>query len=77
MPPKKKGISEPEVIVPNGDAAAGRAIFDANCSACHSIEPIDVKTASAPVLGGVYGRLAGQTEFKYSSAVKKSGITWN
>lgn len=38
MPPKKKAIKEPKVDVPEGDASAGRGVFDAKCSACHAFE---------------------------------------
>lgn len=38
MPPKKKGFAEPKIDVPEGDATNGRAIFDANCSACHALD---------------------------------------
>eukprot|EP01017_Pseudomicrothorax_dubius_P001599 TRINITY_DN0_c565_g1_i3.p1 TRINITY_DN0_c565_g1~~TRINITY_DN0_c565_g1_i3.p1 ORF type:complete len:118 (+),score=33.65 TRINITY_DN0_c565_g1_i3:44-397(+) len=76
MPPKK-GIPEPTVTVPDGDAAAGREVFDQHCAACHAMEGADEKSASAPNLGGVVGRKAGQGVFKYSSAMKGSGIIWS
>ncbi len=57
-------------------AGAGRAIFDQQCSACHALEG-DSKGATAPMLGGVVGRAAGATEFKYSNSLKKSGIVWS
>ena len=49
MPPKKSK-PEPDVVVPEGDATNGRAIFDQHCAACHALEG-DNKTASAPTLG--------------------------
>merc|ERR1712080_242822 len=77
MPPKKsKEKPEPKVTVPDGDPSAGRDIFDANCAACHALEG-DPKTASAPILGGVFGRKAGTTGFAYSKAMKNSGVTWS
>ncbi|KAL4430222.1 hypothetical protein ABPG74_014781 [Tetrahymena malaccensis] len=72
MPPKK-GPKEPEVNVPEGDASAGRDIFDANCSACHAIEG---DSTAAPVLGGIVGRKAGAEKFAYSKSMKNSGIVW-
>ena len=75
MPPSKKGIPEPNIDVPNGDAGAGRAVFDNHCGACHAFDG-DEKTAAAPILAGLLGRAAGSTGFKYSNAMKKSGITW-
>lgn len=38
MPPKKKEIKEPDVVVPAGDATLGKALFTEQCSACHAIE---------------------------------------
>eukprot|EP01016_Furgasonia_blochmanni_P019705 TRINITY_DN219_c0_g1_i3.p2 TRINITY_DN219_c0_g1~~TRINITY_DN219_c0_g1_i3.p2 ORF type:complete len:181 (-),score=35.56 TRINITY_DN219_c0_g1_i3:105-647(-) len=76
MPPKPKEKPEPNVTVPDGDSSAGREIFDQHCAACHSMEGGDDKNASAPSLGGVVGRKAGSTGFKYSGAMKNSGITW-
>jgi cytochrome c2 len=38
MPPKTKVIPEPVVNVPEGDVAKGKALFDEQCSACHSME---------------------------------------
>ena len=40
MPPKKKTLPEPKVDVPNGDAGAGRELFDQHCSACHALEGV-------------------------------------
>jgi cytochrome c len=37
----------------------------------------DNKTAAAPSLGGVIGRVAGSTTFKYSGSMKKAGFTWS
>ncbi|CAD8102135.1 unnamed protein product [Paramecium primaurelia] len=74
MPPKKT-IAEPNVTVPNGDAAKGRDIFDQQCAACHAFEGDD-KTASAPTLGGLVGRKAGSTQFPYSKGMKSAGFNW-
>ncbi len=58
-----------------GDAAAGEKVF-AKCKACHTVE--EGKNRVGPSLHGVVGRAAGAVEgFKYSSAMKESGITWN
>lgn len=34
---KKKQIKEPDVTLPNGDAALGKAVFEENCGACHAL----------------------------------------
>ncbi len=57
------------------DVAAGKNAFQ-ECVACHSIKPGE--NLLGPSLAGVYRRQAGTVEgFRYSSALKKSGITWD
>ena len=47
------------------------------CRACHSLER-NVKDAVGPDLHGVFGRKAASLEdFRYSPALKRSGITWS
>src|SRR5206468_496057 len=56
------------------DASAGKAVF-AQCAACHTV---DGKNGFGPSLKGVVGRTAGTaTGFHYSSAMTKSGATWD
>ena len=58
------------------DADAGKKIFK-KCFACHSVGP-GAKNKVGPHLNGVIGRPAGSAEgFKYSKAMKGSGITWD
>ncbi|MBK9077825.1 MAG: cytochrome c family protein [Hyphomicrobium sp.] len=58
------------------DAEAGKAVFG-KCKACHQTGP-GAKNAVGPHLDGVVGRAAGAAEgFKYSDALKNSGITWD
>ena len=57
-----------------GDAARGEQRF-VECAACHSVER-GVNNVG-PTLAGVFGRKAGAlAEFRYSAAMRKSGITW-
>jgi len=58
----------------SGDAEAGKRVF-AVCRSCHSA---DVgRNGLGPSLAGVVGREAGTIEgFKYSDAIKASGVTW-
>ena len=58
-----------------GDAKAGEALFKQRCVVCHSGTP-GHPSMLAPDLHGVAGRKAGSTGFAYSSALKKSGLTW-
>lgn len=61
-----------------GDVARGAAVFKAQCAACHLAKPTDTSPPIGPQLHGVVGRKAGSWDhFKYTDAMKKSGITWN
>jgi cytochrome c len=58
----------------DGDPARGEQRF-ADCVACHSTER-DVNGVG-PSLYGVFERKAGDlTDFRYSPALRRSGITW-
>ena len=58
------------------DADAGKKIFK-KCAPCHSVGP-GAKKKVGPQLNGLVGRAAGAAEgFKYSNAMKDSGITWD
>jgi cytochrome c2 len=61
---------------PSPDAQQGRAVFQTNCSICHTIQPN--RTLIGPSLFGVVNRPAGQEPgFHYSDANKHSGLTWD
>ena len=58
------------------DPEAGKKIFK-KCAACHGVGP-GAKNKVGPQLNGLSGRAAGSAEsFKYSKAMKNSGITWD
>jgi cytochrome c len=58
-----------------GNAGQGRAVFNAQCSACHSLKPN--QTILGPSLFGVVGRPAGTLKgFAYSAAMKGARWTW-
>ncbi len=58
-----------------GDPAKGEKVFK-KCKACHSLEA--GKKKIGPSLNGIFGKPAGTTEgFKFSKAMKESGITWD
>ncbi len=51
----------------------GRPLFNARCGGCHALD----RDKEGPRLRGVYGRTAGSIgTFRYSSALKASGLTW-
>jgi cytochrome c len=56
-----------------GDAVRGEKKFE-DCVACHSLDR-DAQSVG-PSLYGVFGRKAGTADFRYSPAMKRSGITW-
>jgi cytochrome c len=56
------------------DRARGQKLFE-DCRACHATER--GAQGVGPDLHGVFGRQAGVLEnFRYSPALKRSGITW-
>jgi cytochrome c len=55
-------------------ASKGMAIYQAKCSACHSVDESRVGPAHA----GVFGRRAGKTaDYEYSEALAQSKVVWN
>ena len=59
----------------DGDADKGKKVFN-KCKACHSLEA--GKNKIGPSLHGIFGRKSGsEAGYKYSSAMKNSGITWS
>jgi cytochrome c len=59
----------------DGDAARGAKRFE-ECVACHALEK--GKESVGPDLHGVFGRKAAQAaDFRYSPALKRSGMVWS
>ena len=57
-----------------GDPAKGERIFK-KCAICHVLE--GNKKKPGPSLAGIFGRQAGTFDgFRFSKAMKESGITW-
>jgi cytochrome c len=57
-----------------GDTVRGEAKFQ-DCAACHKLEA-GVNNVG-PSLHGIFARKAGEiVDFRYSPAMKRSGITW-
>ena len=58
-----------------GDAAKGKKVFK-KCKACHSIKAGKKKVG--PSMFGVVGRKAGTAQgYRFSKAMKGSGLTWD
>jgi cytochrome c len=59
------------------DIEAGKSTFAHMCASCHAVGP-SARGYFAPQLNGIVGRRAASTkDFKYSAAMKKSGIVWS
>jgi cytochrome c len=57
-----------------GDAEHGKALYQARCTACHSIE----YNGAGPAHKGVFGRKAGSAPgFAYSKALRDSSVVWS
>jgi cytochrome c len=57
-----------------GDAVRGEARFK-ECAACHRLDA--GANEVGPSLHGIFARKAGElADFRYSPAMKRSGITW-
>src|ERR1700712_1598730 len=60
------------------DVAAGKAVFQQQCTVCHTAEPNDNGGAQGPALGGVVGRRgAFDPSFSYTQALRDAKVTWN
>lgn len=65
----------PAMAFAEGDAGKGEKVFR-KCKACHTADK--EKNKVGPHLVGIVGRAAGSVEgFKYSDAMKGSGLTWD
>ncbi len=57
------------------DAAKGKKVYN-KCKACHALKA--GKNKVGPTLHGLFGRKAATVpNFKYSKAMKASGVTWD
>ena len=62
-------------FVRGADVERGKIAFE-QCAACHSLDGSGKD--DGPTLKGVIGRKAGSLEdFRYSAAMKRSGVTWD
>jgi hypothetical protein len=63
---------------PGADSNAGKLVFRQQCALCHSAQTDDNGGAQGPDLSGVFGRVAASDPaFSYTTALRRSGLTWN
>lgn len=64
------------VAAPAGNVAAGKKVFDNQCSLCHTL--VNGQSSMGPELNGVVGRKAASVAgFTYSRQLKaKSSVVW-
>ncbi len=62
-----------ETPLTSGNAALGQAVYEAKCSACHSVNDHRVGPRHAGVLGRKAGSAAG---YDYSPALAGSRVVW-
>ena len=69
------GLISPLAAHAQGDAAAGKTLYDRRCVGCHG----DAKRAATqgPTLVGLLGRKAGTVGGTTSRALTESGIVWS
>lgn len=59
-----------------GDPKNGALLFK-RCASCHAVGPY-ASAGYGPQLRGIVGRkAAATTDYRYSEAMKKSGLVWN
>ena len=60
----------------DGDAERGAKRFE-ECKSCHTLDRTQTQNTLGPSLYGVFERKAGTlADFRFSPAMKRSGITW-
>jgi cytochrome c len=70
--------ARPAAAVPAGDPDAGKALFRAKCTACHSTLPGNNRNRPGPTLFGLLGRKsASVSHFPYSPANQSSHKVWD
>jgi cytochrome c len=70
------GAANAADVLPAGRASAGEVVFQ-QCAACHAVGQ-GAQNGVGPSLNGVVGRGAGRAPgYRYSSAMRGSGLTWD
>jgi cytochrome c len=66
-------VAAPALAQPPGDAAAGKATYEAKCGGCHSVDENRIGPRHRNVVGR---KVASLTDYDYSPAIKKLGGVW-
>src|SRR5258708_10042855 len=63
-------------VLAQGNAAAGKTVFENQCASCHSAEP--GKQGFGPSLAGVIGRVSGALPgFTFTPAMTNAHLIWD
>lgn len=66
-------VATSAVAQPAGSAAAGKALYQAKCGGCHSVDANRIGPRHRDVVGR---RVASLPDYDYSAALKKLGGVW-
>ncbi len=67
-------IGTDALSAPAAEVLQGKALYEARCFGCHSVNANRI----GPMHANVFGRKAGSVSgFEYSEALRKSDIVWN
>jgi len=69
-------LTSTQALAQQGNADAGKTVFENQCSSCHSIEP--GKQSFGPSLAGVVGRQSGTLAgFTFTPAMMNAHLVWD
>ncbi len=64
-----------QMAIPKAKPVTGEKLFGQQCGACHATKAGETRVG--PSLAGIIGRkAASQRGYRYSPALRKSGLTW-
>jgi cytochrome c len=67
-------LTASDALAQSDAAIKGKALYEARCSVCHSVDSNRI----GPMHNGVFGRKAGSVAgYDYSAALKQSSVVWN
>ena len=69
-------LTGPQALAQQGNATAGKTVFENQCASCHSVEP--GKQSFGPSLAAVIGRQSGTLPgFTFTPAMSNAHLVWD